>query len=117
MSTSALPRIDPDVKYVGVSKLRDLNATKLKDDQGTTYVLQENDQPLAVLLSYERYLIIQEQLASVMSAVEMLSDPDERAGLMAGIQDLKNGQTRPFSKVKAALREKYGEISETTQTK
>jgi len=117
MATSALPRLDPDVKYVGVSKLRDLNATKLKDDQGTTYVLQENDQPLAVLLSYERYLIIQEQLASVMNAIEMLSDPDERAGLTAGFHDLKNDRTRPFSKIKAGLREKYGDISEKDQTK
>ena len=117
MATCALPRLDPGVKYVGVSKLRDLNATKLKDDQDTTYVLQENDQPLAVLLSYERYLIIQEQLASVMNAIEMLSDTDERAALVAGINDLQNGRVRPFSQVKAALREKYGEISETPSTK
>ena len=115
MATSALPRLDPDVKYVGVSKLRDLNATKLKDDQGTTYVLQDNDQPLAVLLSYERYLVIQEQLVSVMNALEMLSDSDERKGLIAGIQDLKSGRTRPFADVKAALREKHGDISETAQ--
>lgn len=117
MATSALPRLDPDVKYVGVSKLRDLNATKLKDDQGTTYVLQDNDQPLAVLLSYERYLIIQEQLASVMNALEMLSDPDERKGLIAGIEDLRSGHTRSFADVKAALREKHGDISETAQKK
>jgi hypothetical protein len=117
MATSALPRLDPDVKYVGVSKLRDLNASKLKDDQETTYVLQDNDQPLAVLLSYERYLIIQEQLASVMSAVEMLTDPDERTGLLAGLRDVNSGRVRPFSKVKAAMREKYGDISETAQSK
>jgi PHD/YefM family antitoxin component YafN of YafNO toxin-antitoxin module len=117
MATSAMPRLDPDVKHVGVSKLRDLNATKLKDDQGTIYVLQDNDQPLAVLLSYERYLIIQEQLASVMNALEMLSDPDERKGLMAGIQEVRNGRTRSFLNVKADLREKYGDISDTDQTK
>jgi PHD/YefM family antitoxin component YafN of YafNO toxin-antitoxin module len=113
MATCALQRLDPDVKFVGVSKLRDLNATKLKDDQDTTYVLQENDQPLAVLLSYERYLIIQEQLESVMSAIEMLTDVDERTGLIAGFEDLKDGRTRPFAEIKAALREKYGKVAET----
>lgn len=117
MATSALPKLDPAVKYVGVSKLRDLNASKLKDDQQTTYVLQDNDQPLAVLLSYERYLIIQEQLASVMSAVEMLTDVDERDGVIAGIQDAQAGRTRPFSTIKSALREKYGVISEAKTEK
>jgi hypothetical protein len=117
MATSALPVIDPDVKYVGVSKLRELNATKLKDSQETTYVLQENDQPLAVLLSYERYLIIQQQLASVMSAVEMLSDAHERDGLLAGLADWKDERARPFSEIKSALKDRYGEIPKAAQDK
>lgn len=117
MATCALPKIDPAVKYVGVSKLRDLNASKLKDDRETTYVLQENDQPLAVLLSYERYLMIQEELASIMNTLELLSSPDERKGVLAGMEDAKNGRTKPFSRVRAAMKEKYGEISQTAQTK
>lgn len=117
MATSALPKIDPAVKYVGVSKLRDLNASKLKDDQETTYVLQENDQPLAVLLSYERYLIIQEQLASVMNAIEMLNDAQERTGVLAGFQDANEGRTRTFSEIKAAMREKHGVIIPETANK
>lgn len=114
MGTCALQRLDPGVKYVGVSKLRDLNATKLKDDQNTTYVLQDNDQPLAVLIGYERYLIIQEQMDSVMSAIEMLTDVDERNGLIAGLKDFQGGHTRPFAEIKAALREKYGKVAETS---
>jgi hypothetical protein len=117
MATCALPVIDPDVKYVGVSKLREMNATKLKDSQTTTYVLQDNDQPLAVLLSYERYLIIQQQLASVMSAVEMLTDTHERDGVLAGIEDAREGRTRSFSNIKSALKERYGAIPEDAQKK
>jgi hypothetical protein len=117
MATCALPNIDPDVKYVGVSKLRELNATKLRDSQETTYVLQENDQPLAVLLSYERYLIIQQQLTAVLSAVEMLSDPDERDGFLAGIVEINKGRVRPFSEIKATLKDRYGAISEVAKKK
>lgn len=114
MATCALPVIDPDVKYVGVSKLRELNATKLKDSQGTTYVLQENDQPLAVLLSYDRYLVIQQQLAAVLSAMEMLSDSHEKDGVIAGIMEVGEGRaTRSFSDIKAALKNRYGAIPET----
>jgi hypothetical protein len=117
MATCALPVLDPDVKYVGVSKLRDLNATKLRDAQDTTYVLQENDQPLAVLLSYDRYLLIQQQLAAVISAIEMLTDVTEREGFVAGMADMADGRTRSFAEIKASLRNRYGEIAETTQGK
>jgi hypothetical protein len=116
MATSALPVIDPDVKFVGVSKLRDMNATKLRESQSVTYVLQENHQPLAVLLSYDRYLLIQQQLASVMSAVELLSDSNESQGVIAGVREMTEGRTRPFSEIKDELRNRYGVISKA-QTK
>jgi hypothetical protein len=62
VSFSSIPYIDPKVRHVGVSKLRELNATKLKElgqDNEQTLVIQDNDQPLAVLLSYEKFLIMQ----------------------------------------------------------
>ena len=117
MATCAIPVLDPDVKYVGVSKLRDLNASKLKDSQDTTYVFQENDQPLAVLVSYEKYLVIQQQLAAVMSAIELLSDSNERDGLLAGLQDVEEGRIRPISEVRASLRKRYGAIADPVNKK
>jgi hypothetical protein len=117
MASCAIPIIDPDVKFVGVSKLRDLNATKLRDSQGTTFVFQENDQPLAVLLSYERYLLIQQQLAAVMSAVELLTDDKEREGVLAGISDVMEGRVRSFTEIKAALKNRYGSIAEDSPKK
>ena len=101
---SAIPVIDPDVKFVGVSKLRDLNATKLRDNAQTTYVFQDNDQPLAVLLSYDRYLTMQSQLEGIVALLEVLTDEKERDGLVAGLQDFSSGRAKPFSQIKAALK-------------
>jgi predicted transcriptional regulator len=114
MSTCAIPVIDPDVKFVGVSKLRDLNATKLKDSQGTTYVFQENDQPLAVLLSYDRYMFIQQQLevAAVMNGIELLTDENESEGVLAGLTDIQEGRVRPLAEIRAALKNRYGSIAD-----
>ncbi len=101
---SAIPVIDPDVKFVGVSKLRDLNASKLRDNAQTTYVFQDNDQPLAVLVSYERFLTMQTQLEGVVALLEMLTDEKERDGVVAGLHDSGNGRIKPFSQIKAALK-------------
>lgn len=106
--SGTIPLIDPTVRFVGISKLRDLNASKLRDSQ-ETLVFQENDTPLAVLLSYEKYLIIQEQLAAVMNTIEMMSESSELEGILAGMRDISEGRTRSFSEVKAALRKKYGD--------
>lgn len=52
-------RIDERVKHVGVSKLRRWNADILRDLGDEIYVLQDGDEPIAVLLSYELYMKIQ----------------------------------------------------------
>jgi len=101
---SAIPVIDPNVKFVGISKLRDLNATKLREDSRTTYVFQDNDQPLAVLLSYDRYLAMQRQLEGIVALVEMLNDETEREGVATGLKEAAAGYTKPFARVKSALR-------------
>lgn len=106
------PLIDPSVKHVGVSKLRELNATKLKEQNDETFVIQENDQPLAVLLSYEKYLIIQEQLAAVMNTLELFSENAELEGVLRGMGEVTEGRTRSFAEVKAALKQKYAKTPE-----
>ena len=109
MSTIEIPVIDPGVKYVGVSKLRDMNASKLKDSQDTTYVLQENDKPLAVLLSFERYLIIQQKMQTLMNTLELLGNKEEQLGVVTGIKEVAAGQGRSLSDIKAALKKRDGE--------
>ena len=114
MAHTAIPYIDPKVRHVGVSKLRELNASKLKQlggDDEETLVIQDNDKPLAVLLSYEKYLVIQEQLASVMNTLELFSEEQELAGVTAGLKDISEGGTRSFAEIKAALRKKHGETA------
>lgn len=56
-----IPRIDPNVKYCGVSELRKLNAAKLRE-MPSAIVIQENGEPIAVIVSYETFLKMQEGL-------------------------------------------------------
>jgi len=102
----AIPIIDPSVKHVGVSKLRELNATKLKETKDETLVIQDNDKPLAVLLSYEKFMIMQGQLMAVFNTLEVMTDENERNGLVAGLKDLQNGRIRSFDEIEAELENK-----------
>lgn len=53
------PSIDPRIKYVGGSKLRQMNATRLRELGDTIYVIQDNGKPLAVIVSYALFLRMQ----------------------------------------------------------
>ena len=57
----SIPYLDPSVQHVGISRLRALNVTQLRD-LDKTLVIQDNDKPLAVLLKYEHFLTMQEQI-------------------------------------------------------
>jgi len=57
----SIPYLDPSVQHVGISKLRALNVTQLRA-MDKTWVIQDNDEPLAVLLKYEHFMAIQERL-------------------------------------------------------
>jgi len=53
-----IPRIDPNVKYCGVSELRKLNSEKLRELPAALVVL-DNGEPLAVIVSFEVFLKMQ----------------------------------------------------------
>ena len=57
----SIPYLDPSVQHVGISRLRALNVTRLRD-LDKTLVIQDNDKPLAVLLKYEHFLAMQERI-------------------------------------------------------
>jgi len=97
-----MPVIDPHVKYVGVSKLREMNATKLKETDDT-FVLQDNDQPLAVLVKYRKFMEMQQQLMSVLNTIDLLMEEKEMAGLRAGLDDLKAGRLTSLGFIEAEL--------------
>jgi len=57
-----IPYLDPTVQHVGISRLRALNVTQLRE-LDKTLVIQDNDKPLAVLLKYEHFIAMQERLS------------------------------------------------------
>lgn len=101
-----IPYIDPNVQYVGVSKLRSLNATNLQGLQAKPIIVQENNQPIAVILSFEQFLEMQRDRDKVRATLEMLVNDDERNALLAGMQDVLSKRTKPISAVRDALRKK-----------
>jgi PHD/YefM family antitoxin component YafN of YafNO toxin-antitoxin module len=88
---------------VGVSKLRSLNATQLRD-MDKTLVIQENDQPVAVLLKYEEYLAMQEKMLAVIDAQSILSDRNAVSSILSGRADAKAGNSRPIEDVRESLK-------------
>ena len=54
----SIPYLDPTVQHVGISRLRALNVTQLRELDGDS----GHDKPLAVLLKYEHFLAMQEQI-------------------------------------------------------
>jgi hypothetical protein len=60
-STTMLPYIDPNVEHAGTSKFRKLTTQSLRK-MSKAVVIQDNDTPLAVLLKYEQYILIQSKL-------------------------------------------------------
>src|ERR1700687_4066112 len=66
-SQVSIPYLDPSVLHVGISRLRALNATQLKE-LDKTLVIQDNDKPLAVLLRYDHFLAMQERMVNRASA-------------------------------------------------
>ena len=101
------PHIDPSVKHIGVSKLRGLNADKLRETE-ETFVIQENDIPLAVLLTYDKFLAMQEQLRAVINAVDMLSDGAELEALKTGLADVRAGRVQSLDEIDAEVKKRGG---------
>src|SRR5690348_13120395 len=100
---AALPYIDPNVQHVGVSKLRELNAATLRTFN-KTLVIQDSDKPLAVLLTYDQFLQMQNQLEAVRETIAVLTDEEERSLLVDGIKSVAAGKTKPLSEIRAAIK-------------
>jgi hypothetical protein len=99
-----IPYFDPNVQYVGVSKLRSLNATNLQSLDAKPIVVQENNQPIAVIVGFEQYLEMQRERDKVRATLEMLVNENERNALFAGMQDVLGKRTKPISEVREAIR-------------
>lgn len=103
MATSpVIPYIDPSVHHVGISNLRKLNAENLREID-ETWVIQDNDTPLAVLLRYDKFLALQDERLSVLKS--LMSEEEVRA-FASGLGDLQHGRTKTISEIRASLRTK-----------
>src|SRR5260370_41133353 len=67
----SIPSLDPSVQHVGISRLRALNVTQLRE-LDKTLVIQDNDKPLAVLLKYEHFLAMQDEDSESRGTVKRL---------------------------------------------
>lgn len=103
MSHVTMPiQIDTSIKHVGISKLRELNVAKLRASEDTL-VIQDNDQPLAVLVTYGKFLEMQQMLSSVLNTIDLFMEEQEVDGLRAALDDLKAGRVRPLAEIEAEL--------------
>jgi hypothetical protein len=104
LETKGAPVIDPSVRYVGVSKLRELKADKLRSlDQ--TLVIQDDEKPLAVVLSYEQFLDMQNERDQILTTLESLLRK-EGTDLLTAIQEANSGKTKPLTSIRKTLKER-----------
>jgi hypothetical protein len=99
LSTIPNTYINPRARHIGVSKLRLMNASNLRK-LDETLVIQENDQPLAVLVNYEEFLRTQKQLIAALETRTLLSDKDELSAVLAGLMDARTGKSKALEDVR-----------------
>ena len=97
--SSEIPFVDPAVEHVGVSKLRTFNATNLGKIT-KTMVIQDNDAPVAVLLSYRQYLAIQNKLQEALDALDLLSQQENVDRLLSSLRDIPEGRVTDLVRLK-----------------
>jgi hypothetical protein len=90
--------IDPTVEHVGVSKLRQLSATNLGKLKNML-VVQDNETALAVVIRYEQYLAMQNQLEQALRTIQAYRTD----GLPEGVQDAVAGRIKRMSDIDPAL--------------
>jgi hypothetical protein len=108
--TMGIPVIDPNVQYVGVSKLRTLNADKL-GSLDKTLVIQDDDKPLAVVLSYRQFLAMQKERGRILATLETIFTDEDRTSLVTALLAARKGNTKSDSEVRGN-KKKGGKRSE-----
>lgn len=90
--------IDPTIEHVGVSKLRQLSAANLGKLK-KMLVVQDNDTALAVVIRYEQYLAMQNQLEEALRTIQAYGCD----GLTKGLQDAAAGRIKRIAEVDPTL--------------
>jgi hypothetical protein len=100
---SELPYIDPNIEHLGVSQLRQMDGKSIRSKNGKALLIQDHNEPIAVLLSYEQYLVLQEKMKAVMNTMEMFTDDDEAKLFLSAMSDFSKGKTRSLGDIRAEL--------------
>jgi hypothetical protein len=90
--------IDPTIEHVGVSKLRQLSAANLGKLENML-VVRENDTALAVVIRYEQYLAMQDQLEQALKTIQAY----QTDGLVKGLQEAASGKLKRMTDIDPTL--------------
>lgn len=86
-----VPYIDPHISDIGVSQLRKLNATDLRKTE-KTLVVRDNNVPLAVVLKYEQFLVMQNKLEAAQKTVDLLTSNKDVRAIIESLRDALQGK-------------------------
>lgn len=64
---TAIPQIDPQVKYRGSSYLRELSVENMKALEGATVIQDGESNPLIVIVTFDAYMKIQNEAARAIA--------------------------------------------------
>jgi PHD/YefM family antitoxin component YafN of YafNO toxin-antitoxin module len=93
-----VPYIDTSISDIGVSQLRKLNATELRRSK-KTLVVRENNVPLAVVLKYEQFLVMQNKLEAAQRTVDLLTKNKDVQAVIEALKDAAQGKGTDLSEI------------------
>jgi hypothetical protein len=99
-----VPYIDTSISDIGVSQLRKLNATELRKSK-KTLVVRDNNEPLAIVLKYEQFLVMQNKLQEALKTVELLSQKKDVQAVIQSLRDAAKGKGIDLSEIAPELTE------------
>jgi hypothetical protein len=97
-----VPYIDTSISDIGVSQLRKLNATDLRKAK-KTLVVRDNNVPLAVVLKYEQFLVMQGKLQAAQRTLDLLSKNVEVQALLKSLRDANDGAGKDLKEIAPEL--------------
>jgi PHD/YefM family antitoxin component YafN of YafNO toxin-antitoxin module len=97
-----VPYIDTTITDIGVSQLRKLNATDLREAK-KTLVVRDNNEPLAVVLKYEQFLVMQNKLEAALKTVDLLTKRKDAQAVLEALQDAAKGKGVELSEISPEL--------------
>jgi hypothetical protein len=100
--THRVPYIDPSISDIGVSQLRKLNATDLRNGK-KTLVVRDKNVPLAVVLRYEQFLAMQGKLEAAQKTLDLLAKRADVHAILESLKDAAKGQGIDLSEIAPEL--------------